>query len=558
MSRPEEHSPHRGLLRLAAVSFALSAGLTTWLARRTGLELFRALASLELWGAAVLALQALPPLPFRLRPTLTAAGAGTVAAWLWWPRTGFSTGATDANLTLAAGLCGALAFGWYFLAAYSGRALRGEPAPAPGPALLPPLARLSTAAFAGVAGTLLIWLQFQRPWFAPAAHVLLAVLALLVFETLLRALGRLYQPERSRVRAPVFGESALLPALFGEAGPFHSLLGTLERNLGLKFAEAWLVRYLRALAAPLALLGLLGLWLGTGVTRIPVDSSGVLLVRGEVQAAALPPGLHCHRPWPWARLVAVPTGRVQEIALGFERDLAGPVLWAEKHFEGEQNLLVGAGEELLTFNVPVQFRIRDAVASLRRTADPAAALAALGSRQLLTLAIGHRAFGLMTTDRADLAAQLHASLQQESDRLGLGLEIVFVGLKDVHPPVPVAPAYQDVVSAEEERATLVDEARSQAVSTLGTARIAANLTRVQADAAATARLARTAGETARFLAPLATWREHPAEFGLRLRLESLEAALAGVPRLEIIPAGTAARRSFFLGATTLPLPATTP
>lgn len=554
MSHSQESSLHPGLMRIAAAGFALAAGLAAVQARHTDLALFRALASLQLWGAAVLALQALPALPWRLRPLSTAGAAGALAAWIWWPRTGFSTGATDANLTVAAGFCGAFALGWYFVASYAGRALRAEPAP--GPALLPPLARLNTAACAGTAGVLVVWLQFQRPWFAPASRVLLTIVAALLLETLLRSLGRLYQPGRLRASRPVFGASALLPALFGEAGPFRSLVDTLGRNLGLDLAEAWFVRYLLDLAAPLALLGLLGLWAGTGITRIPVDSVGVLLVRGQVQATALSPGLHLHRPWPWARVVLVPTGRIQEIALGFERDLAGPVLWAEKHFEGEQNLLVGAGEELLTFNVPVQFRIRDAVAAVRRTTDPTAALAALGSRQLFALAIEHRAFDLMTSDRAELAARLHASLQAECDRLGLGLELVFVGLKDVHPPVPVAPAYQDVISAEEERVTLIDAARTHAAQTLGDARIAAHLTRVQADADATARLARAAGETSRFLAPLATWREHPVEFGLRLRLESLETALAGVPRLEILPAG--ARRSFYLGTPALPLPAATP
>jgi len=128
---------------------------------------------------------------------------------------------------------------------------------------------------------------------------------------------------------------------------------------------------------PLMLIGLLGAWGSTAVTRVPVDSEGVLVTQGEFQDVTLAPGLHFHAPWPWGRVELVPTTRVQELSLGFGRDLAGPVLWTEKHFEEEQNLLIGQGEELLTVNVPVHFRIRDAVAFARRTSNSHAALTAL-------------------------------------------------------------------------------------------------------------------------------------------------------------------------------------
>jgi membrane protease subunit HflK len=240
--------------------------------------------------------------------------------------------------------------------------------------------------------------------------------------------------------------------------------------------------------------------------------------------------------------------RVQELSLGFGRDLAGPVLWTEKHFEEEQNLLIGQGEELLTVNVPIHFRVRDAVAFARHTSNPQPALTALGYRQLLRITGEHTSFGLMTSDRAAVADQLRTGLQQASDQLGLGLEILFVGLKDVHPPVSVAGAYQDVVSAEEERLTHIDQARSYSVQSLGAAQVSAQLTRLHATTAAAERNARAAGETSRFLAPLATFRDHREVFSTRLHLEALEEALAQVRQLYFVPAGSGSRHNFVLGS----------
>lgn len=514
---------------------ALALGLAAALVHSTGLGAFRALATLAAWGTGLGLSRVLPAWPWRLRPSLLVLLALIGTYWLWWPRAGRIAGATDQTLQLAAIACGSLAFVLQFALTYARK--RAPEADSTGSAFL----QLLAVAHLLVALAVLALLYFRLNWLTALEQILLGLVAALLLEFVLQAVFRFYQPKRLRHAGTPVGESVLLPILCGQTRPLHQLLAAFERNFGLRLSDAWLLRQVRLAAAPLLLLGGTGLWLSTGVTRVPVDASGVLSLRGEFLSPALPAGLHFHAPWPWGRVHLVRTGRVEEISLGFERDLAGPVLWNEPHFEGEQNLLVGSGEELLTVNVPVQYRIRDAVASLRRTADPRAALGTLGSRALLGLATGHNAFALMTTDRAAASAQLHQALQAACDRLGLGVEIIHVGLKDVHPPVAIAGAFQDVVSAEEEQVTLVDQARSYAVQAGGAAQVAAHLTRVEADTAAATRLALAAGEIARFLAPLDTWHAHPAVLAERLRLETLEATLAAVPRLYVVPEKTAGR-----------------
>lgn len=560
MPSTEATSRPRGLVLAFAIAFAVAAAAAFVLARRSGLAAFTALSGLAAWAFVVAAAGALPRLPFRLRGIFCALGviaAGAIPASFYLRTSSMFAGATDSLLQLAAVAFAVLGFGFHFLATYGANVTRDLPSPVAG--ALVPLARLLAFAHALMVAALLARLYAQRNGLHPAGVALNLATGILVAETLLHSLARLYQPAHQRFAAVVFGRSVLLPALFGESGPLRSLAATVEKTFGVSLADTWLVQLGRFLAAPLALLGLLGLWLSTGATRVPIESRGVLMQRGAFAPAALPPGLHFHAPWPWARIVVVPTERVQEIALGFERDLAGPVLWTEKHFEGEQNLLVGQGEELLTINVPVHYRIRDAVAFLRRAGDARAALEALGYRELLTLTTTHTAFGLMTTDRVEITAKLHANLQAAADRLGLGLEIVFVGLKDVHPPVPVAPAYQDVISAEEQRVALADLARTYVVQATVAAHLSATQIRLQAETAATERRARAAGESARFLAPLAAYRSQPDVFMTRRRLETLEAALGEVRQLVLVPRDARSRINFYLSPDTaapfLPAPA---
>lgn len=547
MSLPEQtpRQLSRAPLVLFVVVFAVDAALAGWFARTTSLGVFAGLSALAAWAL----LAALAPLlqhrPAYLRHGVLGAGSvGVIAvpAKLLLAAHPLFAAATDDSLRLGAVLFALLGFLLHFTSTYGRNVTRDADAPT---SLLVPLAQTLALVHIALLAALLFRLYAQRNFLHVLERIILGLLVILAVEAMLQVIARLYQPQRLRSSSFRFGASFLLPAVFGEATPFRSLAVSLEKTFGMKLGQTWLVALARGLGAPLALAGTVGLWLCTAVTSVPIDSQGVLVQRGAFSAHPLHPGLHWHAPWPWARVIVIPTERVQELSLGFERDLAGPVLWAEKHFEGEQNLLVGRGQELLTINVPIHFRIRNAVTFLRRTADVRAALEDLGYRELLALTTTHSAFGLMTSDRVEISQGLRDRLQQSVDHLDLGVEIVFVGLKDVHPPVPVAPAYQEVVSAEEQRVALVDQARSYAVDTLAAAKIAATHQRMSADTAATQRVARAHGETSRFLAPLATYHAMPQVYVTRVWHESLENALADLRQLILVPAH--ARRDVYLG-----------
>src|ERR1043165_1016189 len=73
----------------------------------------------------------------------------------------------------------------------------------------------------------------------------------------------------------------------------------------------------------------------------------------------------------------------------------------------------GLCQELrLRAELPIHYRVRDAVSYLRRAGDVRTALEALGYRELLALTNTHTAFGLMTSDRVEITDQLRANLQR--------------------------------------------------------------------------------------------------------------------------------------------------
>jgi len=390
-------------------------------------------------------------------------------------------------------------------------------------------------------------------WLGPAIGVLTS---LLMIDTGIRAGMAAFQPRTAGQEAPPLGGGLMLEAVFRRGSPWDALVHHVETSFGVKVGESWVSDFLRRTIEPVILLGILLVWLSTCFTAVPPEGHGVRVRWGRYLAPALEPGLYMTWPWPAEKIEIVPTERVGQITLGFAHDLGGPMLWTETHYEGEQNLLVGNGEEMLSISVPIYYRIKDALAYLKTTTDAQQALTSLAYRQLLAVTEARDSFRVMTVERQAISQALKESLQQEVDRMHLGLEIVYVGLKDIHPPVAVAPAYQDVVSAEEEKQAYLHTADAYRFQTLAQAGQQANRLRTEADATFQQRTALAKGESAGFLMLAGADAANTNLFRLRLRLEALEQAL-DKPQKVVLTSATATNEQFYLdmrGLGGLPLP----
>jgi HflK protein len=401
------------------------------------------------------------------------------------------------------------------------------------------LARIASICAFAAAGLIFLFLSTTRDYGAWLGWFLIGFTTFLITEALIRFAVRFYQPKSLRKPSGPAANSLVLDALFGDGQGLGSAVKGFEDLLGVKLREVWIIRYLRQ-TIELIIIGTIVLgWLSTCFTSVPAGSRAVRMLFGRYQPVPLPPGLHMTWPWPIEQLEMVETETVRQISLGFDKDLSGPVLWNEPHFEGEKSLLVGDGESLLTIDVPIFYRISDPVRFLETTTDAEHALLALADRKLIQVAGSRDSFQIMTEQRAEIARQLKESLQQEVDSLGLGLAIVFVGLKDVHPPVEVAPAYQEVVSAQEEKERTIDLARASRVKVLPEAQAQANRIKIEQEASYQQRVAAAIGEAARFSAIVQADRENSAVFRFRLKLDAIEQVLGNANKTILaVPAQT--------------------
>ncbi len=331
-----------------------------------------------------------------------------------------------------------------------------------------------------------------------AARALCVILALAAVENLFTLILELYRPRVRGQAARVLYESRLVGLLGQPESVFTTAAHALDYQFGFKVSETWFYQFLQKAFVWLLLIQAGMLWLSTSFVFIEPEEQALLERCGKpVGNSALNPGFHLKLPWPIDSVYRFQTHRVQTFTVGVvtkdDDHGAGAaaentIVWTKSHYKEEFNLPVAnkeadsasntnaAGEKaappanLVTASVPVQYQIRDIVAWARNHANPNELLERIATREVVRHLVSVDFFDFMSVGRQKAAESLRANIQKAADAEALGVNILFVGLQDVHPPVTVAEAFEAVIGAEQTREAKIltahgDSAKTTALAT---------------------------------------------------------------------------------------------
>src|SRR5205823_5567885 len=122
--------------------------------------------------------------------------------------------------------------------------------------------------------------------------------------------------------------------------------------------------------------------------------------------------------------------------------------------------------DLLNVSVPVQFTIKDLHAWAYKHTDPAKLLERLATREVVRYLAAKDLFQLIASGRREAADTLRERIQKAADAWELGVNVVLVGLQDIHPPAKVAPKFEEVVGTLQENESKRNEAMGYAARTV--------------------------------------------------------------------------------------------
>ncbi len=383
------------------------------------------------------------------------------------------------------------------------------------------------------------------------ARALGIVLALTALETLVSLVLEIYRPRVKGKESGILYESRLIGLLAQPEGLFTTAAQVLDYQFGFKVSNTWFFRFLKKALLWLILLQLAALSLSSCFIFIEPGEEGLLERWGSPVAgrAVLKPGPHLKFPWPMDTVIRHYTQQIQSFTVGVvphpEREKALSLVWTMAHNKEEFNMLVAAQDtatnnpaggkpteqavpvSLLTVSIPVQYRVKDVLAWEYNFTDAGTLLEKLATREVVRYLVGVDLNDIMSVGREAAARELQRSIQKRADELKLGVEVLFVGLQDIHPPVPVADAYEMVIGALQEKEIMI--LKSESYKSLqvpyATARAAQRTNEASAYALRTVPLAEA--KAARFANQIIAYQASPRAYTERAYLAALIRGSAG-------------------------------
>ncbi len=375
------------------------------------------------------------------------------------------------------------------------------------------------------------------------AKSIMIFFVILDFELIISFITEFYRPRTIEEVRPVY-ESRIL-ALFTEpGGVVRNISDTLDYQFGFKISKTSLYLFFERAIIPMVLVWLLLLWCFTGFYEVKHNEVGFFETFGSASKKVYEPGVYFRWPYPIGNMRTISTDIVYQVRIGAKMEMKNGravqpqvITWTKKHYKKEKNYLVAVKRRdekenitigavsILEASIPIDFTINkdQAWEYLYGTIDPKKVVKNIGEQIVSKYFCSVDLLGVMSQGRQKTTTDLISQIQTECKREDLGVKIVSVNVQDVHPPVEkVAPAYQDVINAQENMETEILKGKEYEIVTIPAAE--AEALKIVTEAKSYSYNVKTVAkaEADRFMKQLISYKIMPDMFKLRTYLDFFE------------------------------------
>ena len=376
-------------------------------------------------------------------------------------------------------------------------------------------------------------LQKYAIWIISAIFFYVAVLTLVSVVILL-------------IRRELFTSPRLIiPLPFARIGKRDTgVISFLEKNTGITMRGLWSMKLVKTVLPYTAILVFLLFWVSTGLVQIEPYQQGAVYRFGRLSNETLTPGLHMTLPYPIDKVEIYDTESINKITVGYAAKEDSDNLWTGSHGTNEHKLLLGNGNELVSVNLRLEFKINDLTKYLRASSSPAAILEAKAYELITSKIIVADLEDLLAVDRAKFTEEYTEELREMLSGQDIGLELVSVVLESIHPPLEIAAIYQEVVGAEILAEAMIKQATSNANVTVTNAEAEKNASINAANAEYHNKVASATADVSEFNASVEAAAGNPDAYHYYKYLKAVSEAY-GKARLVIVGEGVDSSKIYF-------------
>ena len=276
------------------------------------------------------------------------------------------------------------------------------------------------------------------------------------------------------------------------------------------------------------IIGLIVLWLATGIYIVGPDEVGVVRTFGKF-TRVVQSGLNWKFPAPIEVVNTPKVTEVKRIEIGFRTLKNGQYRTVEK-----ESLMLTGDENIVDAEMIVQYKIKDPVAYLFRIVGPELTVREAAEASLRTVVGRNKIDETLTTGKFTIQEETKSQLQLILDKYNSGIHVVAVQLQDVSPPKEVIGAFKDVASAKEDKNRMINQAEGYRNDVIPKARGEAEAMIRDAEGFKESRIKRSEGDATKFTTILKEYRKAKGITEKRLYLETMEKVLPDIEKI-IIP-----------------------
>lgn len=273
-------------------------------------------------------------------------------------------------------------------------------------------------------------------------------------------------------------------------------------------------------------LGLLALWLLSGIFLVQPDQQAVVTRFGAVTEPRVLPGIHYALPWPIDSVTKLKVQQLQRLVIG--GDLPDSVLGrtnplAAQFITGDQNII--------NMRVIVQYSVGVPADYLFGTQDVAKAIGAAVEAELARRVAHGGVDAVLTTEKIAIQDETLAAAQKRINDYHAGVILSTVNIENVSPPAEAADAFRDVTNARADTTRIVSEAEGYANDLIPRARGEADQLQNSAEAYKLSKVNQATGDASRFDQMEAEYAKASEVTGRRLYIETMEQIMPKIRKM---------------------------
>ncbi|MCA8908152.1 MAG: FtsH protease activity modulator HflK [Rhodospirillaceae bacterium] len=280
-------------------------------------------------------------------------------------------------------------------------------------------------------------------------------------------------------------------------------------------------------AIVLGVVALLAIWMATGLFRVQPGEQGVIMTFGAF-TRTVGSGLHYHLPGPIQSVEIVNTEQDRLLDIGFIRGNSpsgGAATAVVQRDVPQESLMLTGDENIIDIDFTVRWRISNAenyLFRLRNQEDTVRAVAESVMREIIGQSDLQSA---LTRSRSEIEQDVRDGIRRILADYESGISVTSVQLLNVSPPPQVIDAFNDVIRAQADRETQVNQGRRYFAEVREQSRGEAARMLQDAEAYQERVINEAEGQAQRFLYVLSSYSQNPSVTAQRMYVETLQDVL---------------------------------